>query len=160
MTCVLVRSKSDQRRLRKTLHKQTNRQTDTTKIMVTWPWTNYYLITNIEKLWTISEERHLGVTVSEDLKVLKQCIKVINTASRILGMIRSFIHTSPQIILQSYKSLVRPHIKSCVQVWRPHSQKDIVIRKGPALYDKNATRLQAHTTQGQAQKTNRQTDRH
>jgi len=26
------------RRLRKTLHKQTNRQTDTTKIMVTWPW--------------------------------------------------------------------------------------------------------------------------
>jgi len=41
---VLVWSKSDQRRLRKTLHKQTdrqtNRQTDTTKIMVTWPWTN------------------------------------------------------------------------------------------------------------------------
>ena len=27
-------------RLRKTLHKQTNQQTDTTKMMVTWPWTN------------------------------------------------------------------------------------------------------------------------
>ena len=40
MTCVLVWSKSDQRRLRKTLHKQTDKQTDTTKIMVTWPWTN------------------------------------------------------------------------------------------------------------------------
>jgi len=44
VTCVLVWSKSDRRRLRKTLHKQTNkqtdRQTDTTKIMVTWPWTN------------------------------------------------------------------------------------------------------------------------
>jgi len=40
VTCVLVRSKSDQRRLRKTLHKQTDKQTDTTKIMVTWPWTN------------------------------------------------------------------------------------------------------------------------
>jgi len=44
VTYVLVWSKSDQRRLRKTLHKQTNkqtdRQTDTTKIMVTWPWTN------------------------------------------------------------------------------------------------------------------------
>jgi len=36
VTCVLVWSKSDRRRLRKTLHKQT----DTTKIMVTWPWTN------------------------------------------------------------------------------------------------------------------------
>jgi len=34
---MLVWSKSDQRRLRKTLHKQTDKQTDTTKIMVTWP---------------------------------------------------------------------------------------------------------------------------
>ena len=44
ITYVLVWSKSDQRRLRKTLHKQTDkqtdRQTDTTKIMVTWSWTN------------------------------------------------------------------------------------------------------------------------
>jgi len=39
VTCVLVWSKSDRRRLRKTLHKQTDKQTDTTKIMVTWPWT-------------------------------------------------------------------------------------------------------------------------
>ena len=37
VTCVLVWSKSDQRRLRKKLHKQTDKQTDTTKIMVTWP---------------------------------------------------------------------------------------------------------------------------
>jgi len=47
VTCDLVWSKSDRRRLRKTLHKQTNRQTnrqaDTTKIMVTWPWTNHRL---------------------------------------------------------------------------------------------------------------------
>ena len=45
ITYVQVWSKSDQRRLRKTLHKQTDkqtnrRQTDTTKIIVTWPWTN------------------------------------------------------------------------------------------------------------------------
>jgi len=40
ITYVLVWSKLDQRRLRKTLHKQTDRQTDTTKILVTWPWTN------------------------------------------------------------------------------------------------------------------------
>jgi len=40
VTCVIVWSKSDRRRLRKSLHKQTDRQTDTTKIMVTWPWTN------------------------------------------------------------------------------------------------------------------------
>ena len=39
ITYILVWSKSDQRRLRKTLHKQTDKPTDTTKIMVTWPWT-------------------------------------------------------------------------------------------------------------------------
>jgi len=38
ITYVLVWSKSDQRWLRKTLHKQTNKETDTTKIMVTWLW--------------------------------------------------------------------------------------------------------------------------
>ena len=43
ITCVLVWSKSDQRRLTKTLHKQTDRQTDT-KIMITWPWTNKYVL--------------------------------------------------------------------------------------------------------------------
>ena len=47
ITYVIVWLKSDQRRLRKTLHKQTNKQTDkptdTTKIMVTWPWTNITL---------------------------------------------------------------------------------------------------------------------
>jgi len=40
MTYVQVWSKLDQRRLRKTLQKQTDKPTDTTKIMVTWPWTN------------------------------------------------------------------------------------------------------------------------
>jgi len=48
VTYVLVWSKSDQRQLRKTLRKQTDKQTkqtDTTKIMVTWPWTNYYFNT-------------------------------------------------------------------------------------------------------------------
>ena len=39
ITRILVWSKSNQRRLRKTLHKQTDKQTDTTKIMVTWLWT-------------------------------------------------------------------------------------------------------------------------
>ena len=36
VTCVILGSKSDRRRLKK-LHKQTDKQTDTTKIMVTWP---------------------------------------------------------------------------------------------------------------------------
>jgi len=41
-TYVLLWLKSDQRRLRKTLHKQTDKPTDTTKITVTWPWNKNY----------------------------------------------------------------------------------------------------------------------
>ena len=37
ITYVQVSSKSDQRRLRKTLHKQIDKPTDTTKITVSWP---------------------------------------------------------------------------------------------------------------------------
>jgi len=44
VTYAQVSSKSDQRRLRKTLHKQTDKPTDTTKIMATWPWTNKILL--------------------------------------------------------------------------------------------------------------------
>jgi len=56
--------------------------------------------------------RDLGVIVSDDLIASKQCINIVNTANRILGMIkRSFVYESPQIILQLYKSLVRPHLE-------------------------------------------------
>ena len=62
VTCVLVWSKSDRRRLRKTLHKQTDRQTDkqtdTTKIMVTWPWTNHFAKYHTDKCWLIATPKH------------------------------------------------------------------------------------------------------
>ena len=60
-------------------------------------------------------------------------------------MIKSFVYKSPQVILQLYKSLVRPHLEYSVQVWWPHLQKDKVIRKSSASYDKNDTRSQVHT---------------
>ena len=41
---------------------QTNKQTDTTKIMVTWPWTNYYISIALGSLYTAKWEGliHLG----------------------------------------------------------------------------------------------------
>ena len=38
---------------------------------------------------------------------------------------RSFSYLSQDITIQLYKSLVRPHLEYCVQVWRPHLRKDI-----------------------------------
>ena len=48
------------------------------------------------------------------------------TANRILGMIkRTFCYLNREIVLQLYKSLVRPHLEYCIQAWRPHLHKDI-----------------------------------
>ena len=83
-------------------------------------------VLNGETLSVATEERDLGIIVSSDLKVAKQCAKSISTANRVLGMIsRTITNKSKQIILNLYKSLVRPHLEYCIQAWRPHLQKDI-----------------------------------
>ena len=77
------------------------------------------------------EERDLGIIIQNDLKCRLQCIKAVNTANIVLGMIRrSFVCKDREIILQLYKSLVRPHLEYCVQAWRPHLQKDIDLIEG------------------------------
>ena len=65
VTCVLVWSKSDRRRLRKTLHKQTDKQTDTTKIMVIWPWTNKQIVAWIS--WSISHLFTLNLHLQDEM---------------------------------------------------------------------------------------------
>jgi hypothetical protein len=87
----------------------------------------------------VEVERDLGVMVTADLKVSTQCAKVVKTANRVLGMIsRTFTIRSREIILQLYKSLVRPHLEYCIQVWRPHLQKDIKLLEG---VQRRATKL-------------------
>jgi len=71
-------------------------------------------------------ERDLGVIVDRNLKVSKQCVKAAATASSVLGMIsRTITNRSKDILVNLYKSLVRPHLEYCIQAWRPHYQKDI-----------------------------------
>ena len=73
-------------------------------------------------------ERVLGVNVSIDLKASKQCMKAAATANCVLGMIsRTISSRSKDIIVNLYKSLVRPHLEYCIQAWRPHYQKDIDV---------------------------------
>jgi ribonuclease P/MRP protein subunit RPP40 len=83
---------------------------------------------NGNDLEVIQEERDLGVIVQSDLKVSAQCAKVVKTANRVLGMVRrTFECRSKDIILNLYKSLVRPHLEYCVQAWSPHLRKDIEL---------------------------------
>ena len=87
----------------------------------------------------VIEERDLGVIIQNDLKCSSQCIKAVNTANRILGMIkRTFSDRDKEVILQLYKSLVRPHLEYSVQAWNPHFQKDIDLLEG---VQRRATKL-------------------
>ena len=81
---------------------------------------------NERKLAEITEEKDLGVIISNDLKVGKQCGKAANKGNQILGLIkRTVISRKKKVILNLYKTLVRPHLEYCIQAWRPHLVKDI-----------------------------------
>ena len=63
----------------------------------------------------------------------------MSPANKVLGMIkRSFSVRNKDVILQLYKSLVRPHLEYSVQAWRPHFQKDIDLIEG---VQRRATKL-------------------
>ena len=48
------------------------------------------------------------------------------SANKVLGIInRTYSCKSKDNILRLYKSLVRPHLEYCCQVWRPYHQKDV-----------------------------------
>ena len=77
--------------------------------------------------------------MQSDLKVDKQCSKAANEANKRLGMInRNFKCKAKKVILPLYKSIVRPHLDYCVQVWRPHYRKDIdKLEKGAEESDQD-----------------------
>jgi len=79
-----------------------------------------------EPLVEVSSEKDLGVVFSSDMKVALHCRDSYSKANRILGLIsRTITYKNPTILLNLYKSLVRPHLDYCSPVWNPHYSKDI-----------------------------------
>jgi len=67
---------------------------------------------NGKYLEEVIEERDLGVIIQSELKCSKQCLKAVSTANKVLGMIKkTFSIRDKEVILQLYKSLVRPHLE-------------------------------------------------
>jgi len=52
---------------------------------------------------------------------------------------RTITYKDMKIMLNLYKTLVRPHADYCVSAWSPHYKKDRVVRKGSTkIYEKQA----------------------
>ena len=77
------------------------------------------------KLRSTEEEKDLGVIINQSMKPSRQCTAAATKANQILGFIRrTIISRDKNIIMNLYKTLVRPHLEYCVQVWSPYLQKD------------------------------------
>ena len=75
-------------------------------------------------LCTVDEERDLEVIIDKTLKSSKQCAKAAGAANAVLGMIkRTFLCKSKELILHLYRSLIKPKLEYCIQVWRPYFKK-------------------------------------
>ena len=86
---------------------------------------NTYKLGN-QQLKSSVNEKDLGVIVDSTGKFSEQCRIAVNNANSTLGIIRRHVKSRKKnIIVRLYKSLVRPKLEYCVQVWSPHLRKDI-----------------------------------
>ena len=68
----------------------------------------------------VEEEKDLGVTFNDSFNFNDHISVSIAKANRIVGWIsRTIISRKPEVMVRIYKSLVRPHLEYCTQVWAP-----------------------------------------
>lgn len=90
----------------------------------------------VEKVTT---EKDLGVTIDTSLKFSEHINNKVNKANRNVGLIfRTFTFMDPEMFLNLYKSIVRPHLEYAATIWSPMFKKDKVIIEN---VQRRATRL-------------------
>ena len=88
----------------------------------------YEYVINGQKLEVVTKEKDLGIILSNNLKVADQCAAACAKANKMLGLInRNIENKNKFIMLQLYKSLVRPHIDYCTVAWSPYYVEDKVL---------------------------------
>ena len=80
---------------------------------------------NGTKLEVVSSERNLGIIVENNLKPATQCEAAAKKANCILGQIaRSFHYRTKGVLVNVYKTFVRPHLEGAACAWSPWFAKD------------------------------------
>ncbi|XP_059805558.1 uncharacterized protein LOC132380631 [Hypanus sabinus] len=77
-------------------------------------------------LGSVEEQRDLGVHVHRSLKVASQVDRVVKKVYRVLTFISQGKEFKQRdVMMQLYKTWVRPHLEYCIQFWSPHYRKDV-----------------------------------
>ena len=81
-----------------------------------------------QTLTATTEERDIGVQITDNLKPAAQCTKAARRASVVLGQIaRAFHYRDKFTFMRLYKQYVRPHLEFASQAWNPWHLKDIEV---------------------------------
>lgn len=82
-------------------------------------------------LKTVDKEKDLGVLIDKNFKFTEHCALAVKKANQMLGIIKRKIqHKSKDVIVKLYKTLIRPHLEYCVQLWSPYLKSDIKLLEG------------------------------
>ena len=90
----------------------------------------YYVNNQHQQLEKVTQEKDLGILISNDLKVSQQCQSACSKAMRIMGIInRTIVFRHADIMLRLYKTICHwsDPILNTVQhtaTWSPHYCKD------------------------------------
>ena len=80
---------------------------------------NKYNLGGVE-LPSVESEKDLGVLVTSNLDFSDHITSCINKANSCVAWVaRSLVSRDSEIMLKIYKSMIRPHIEYCVQLWSP-----------------------------------------
>ena len=97
-------------------------------------------------------EKDLGITIDTKLKFDTHISIKVNTANKIMGIIRrSFTHLDKEIFARLFKALVRPHLEYGNNVWQASTKKSKTLLENVQRRATKRLMLQKLGIRGQTQ---------
>ncbi len=87
--------------------------------------TSYHNPSN-QNIIATSTVKDLGITFNDNLSFTNHINKIVSKCRQLTGLIlRTFKTRNTDIMIMLYKSLIRPNIEYCCQLWYPHKNEDL-----------------------------------